>query len=295
VSGLAQGRRVRGSALAAVSVGLATALLAACSAGQVSQTADQVAAVSGRDISTADGRIALRDVTLAYNPQGYATGATAPLLVRIFNNGGKAITLTGVTVGDNAGRVVLVGGAPDATRITPVPAQPSGTPSAATSPARPNASGQATSPSPTGTAAPAPGAGTGASASPGSGTAASPGASGTASPTATATPTATPTGSPTGSPAPAPTASSPAAAGAESFRITIPAESYVVLTPAIGRYLAVTALAKKVGVGEGVRLTWRFDDGTTIETRIEVGVPLSPAPRTSASFAGEHGGGLPGH
>lgn len=52
-----------------VSVTAASALaLASCSAGHVTQTADQVAAVDGSEASTEDGLIAVRDVTILVEP-----------------------------------------------------------------------------------------------------------------------------------------------------------------------------------------------------------------------------------
>ena len=57
----------------AVSVAAASALLlAACSAGQITQTSSQVAAVNGASAQTADGSVAVRDVTVLLDESGQA-------------------------------------------------------------------------------------------------------------------------------------------------------------------------------------------------------------------------------
>ncbi|STC99239.1 hypothetical protein [Corynebacterium renale] len=56
---------------ALIAVAAVSALgLSACSAGQVSQTATQVAAVDGAEKDSESGSIALRDVTVLVNPDG---------------------------------------------------------------------------------------------------------------------------------------------------------------------------------------------------------------------------------
>lgn len=57
----------------AVSVAAASALLlAACSAGQITQTSSQVAAVNGASAQTEDGSVAVRDVTVLLDESGQA-------------------------------------------------------------------------------------------------------------------------------------------------------------------------------------------------------------------------------
>ncbi|MCT1684867.1 hypothetical protein [Corynebacterium appendicis] len=57
----------------AVSVAAASALLlAACSAGQITQTSSQVAAVNGASAQTEDGSVAVRDVTVLLDETGKA-------------------------------------------------------------------------------------------------------------------------------------------------------------------------------------------------------------------------------
>ncbi|MEO5308649.1 hypothetical protein QKD99_02530 [Corynebacterium sp. c3Ub_189] len=58
---------------AIISVTAVSALaLASCSAGQVAQTAEKVAAVDGASASTEDNKVAVRDVTILVEPDGSA-------------------------------------------------------------------------------------------------------------------------------------------------------------------------------------------------------------------------------
>ncbi len=152
-------------AWAALAAGAGAVLaLAGCSAGQVTQTSEQVAAVPGTDADA--GSIALRNLVIVYDgPEGYPAGGDAPLVVRLFNNGPEAITLTGVTA-DKAASVQLVGSPtveptqtpsappPEATATSPAPeASPTatGSPSPETSPTgspSPEPTAEATTPPP---------------------------------------------------------------------------------------------------------------------------------------------------
>jgi copper(I)-binding protein len=141
--------------------GLGTALLiSGCGAGQISQTADIQPAVPGANSTVApgaDNAIQLRNVTLAYpGLEGYRQGATAPLLLHIFNTGQKTVTLVQVTT-DAAATVSMRGSAAPATSASPsespspsesAPASPSTSvspsESASGSPASPSASGSPT-------------------------------------------------------------------------------------------------------------------------------------------------------
>jgi copper(I)-binding protein len=151
----------------------AFAAVAACSAGQITQTATQVGAVPGANVNAGpNGEIGLRDLLVLYNDSaGYPAGGTAPLVVRIFNDGQTTIRLIGVTAGNAAAGVALVGGQPTATPTPTAPPSPA-------APASPTAAA-GTSPTP----------------------AATPPA--TATPAATPTPGATPpaTGAPPAAPA----------------------------------------------------------------------------------------------
>jgi copper(I)-binding protein len=109
-------------ALAAVASGVGAVLaLAGCSAGQITQTATQVAPVVG--ISGDAGDIALRNLVIEYNgPEGYAAGSDAPLVVRLFNRGQEPVTLVGVSA-DKAEAVILTG-SPTVVTPTEPPTQP---------------------------------------------------------------------------------------------------------------------------------------------------------------------------
>ena len=81
-----------------VAGGLAAALLlGGCAAGQISQTADQVAAIDGANGSA--GKIGVRNVLFPTAPAltGYAAGADVPLILQISNDGITADTLTQVS------------------------------------------------------------------------------------------------------------------------------------------------------------------------------------------------------
>lgn len=222
----------------------AFAVVSACSAGQITQTATQVAAVPGASVNGGpNNEIALRDLFVAYNGvEGYPQGGSAPLVVRVFNDGQDSIKLVGVSAAGSASGVALVGGAPSA--VTPTPGS--------------------AAPQPSATAAPT----------------ATPGATPPASPGAQATPApATP------SPAPPRTT---APAGQTSFRIEIPAGSYLLLVPGQGPYLQLTGLTTALTPGESVPLTFTFEGIDPIEITVPFGIPVTPAPRNSPDFEPGH-------
>jgi hypothetical protein len=101
-------------------VGLMSGLAAisACSAGQVTQTDTQVASVPGVSANSPDGKIAIRNAVVAYAPK-YLPNSTIPLDLRLFNNSGAEVRLTGATT-DN-GRVVLFGGPTASSSPSPSP------------------------------------------------------------------------------------------------------------------------------------------------------------------------------
>ncbi|MEV0134958.1 hypothetical protein AB0H83_41715 [Dactylosporangium sp. NPDC050688] len=143
----ARRRTMLGAALLA-SAALGVGLLSGCSAGQITQTDTQVAAVPGIGAQSADGQIVLREGVVAY-ADAYKAGSTVPIEVRLFNNAKQSVKLTGVTAG-SAGTVVLVGG-PSAA------AAPSSPPSSAPASASGSASASASaSKSPSAPPAPAP-------------------------------------------------------------------------------------------------------------------------------------------
>jgi hypothetical protein len=138
-----------GAALVA-SAALGVGLLSACSAGQVTQTDNQVAAVPGISAQSKDGLIALREGVVAYS-DGYKAGSVVPIEVRLFNNSRQSVKLTGVTAG-SAGSVVLVGGSSAASApasATPSSASPSVSSSASRSASASASPSKSPTPSPT--------------------------------------------------------------------------------------------------------------------------------------------------
>ena len=75
----------------------AALLLSGCAAGQISQTANEVAAIDGGNGSA--GKIGVRNVLFSTAPalSGYAVGADVPLTLQIANDGVTADTLTQVS------------------------------------------------------------------------------------------------------------------------------------------------------------------------------------------------------
>ena len=117
----------------------ALSVLPACSSGLLTQTGQQVAAVPGVNADAGpDGELSLRNVLITYNgPGGYRQGGSAPLEVRIFNDGETPAKLTRVTAPGAAQRVVLVGatGATQPPQVTTSPPAASPTAEATASPA----------------------------------------------------------------------------------------------------------------------------------------------------------------
>ncbi|GGM39520.1 hypothetical protein ACFFX1_31095 [Dactylosporangium sucinum] len=146
---LARRRTVLGAALLA-SAALGVGLLSACSAGQITGTDTQVAAVPGVSVNSADGLIAVRDAAIVY-ADGYKAGSTVPLSVRIFNNAKQPVKITGVSV-NKGGTVVLVGGPQAAATPAAASPTPSGSRRVSGAPsniASANAAPTSASPSPT--------------------------------------------------------------------------------------------------------------------------------------------------
>ena len=113
------------AASAAVAAGL---LLAGCGAGQVTQTEGQQPPVSGVNVESADKKILMRNLAIAYpGPEGYARGASAPIHVRIINQHQNTVRLVAVT--SEAGTVALGGPAAVPSSAAPAPATSSAAPS----------------------------------------------------------------------------------------------------------------------------------------------------------------------
>ena len=120
------------AAAIALAAGLGTTLaLTGCSAGQITQTGNQVPAVPG--VNAQAGNVALRNLVIAYDgPEGYPAGGDAPLVVRLFNTGTTTVTLVGVTA-ERATSVTLVG-TPVVVTTTQPPPPPTETAAATAAP-----------------------------------------------------------------------------------------------------------------------------------------------------------------
>lgn len=139
-------RRRSAWVVAACAVVLGLTTVAGCSAGLDTQTSNQVAPVPGVEWDSPDGTISLRNVQIApTGADGYAKGASAPLLVRIFNNGIKPIKLVGVR--SDTGTIQLFGG-PATAKTQEASPTAAATPTGSASPGG--------SPSPEATASPTP-------------------------------------------------------------------------------------------------------------------------------------------
>jgi hypothetical protein len=139
-------RRRSAWVVAACVAALGLTAVAGCGAGIQTQTSSQVAPVPGVSWDSPDGSVALRNVQIAPTAvTGYPEGSSAPLFVRIFNNGRLPIKLTGVR--SDTGTVQLFGGP------NPTKAEPSPTAASPTATASPGATG---SPSPSPAASPTP-------------------------------------------------------------------------------------------------------------------------------------------
>jgi hypothetical protein len=269
-------RRAVRLAVAAAAVALA---VTGCSAGQIAETALKQASVSGVTADTADQKLAVRGLAVAYEGvEGYPAGASAPLEVALINQTRDPITvLIGVAPADGsdptmtaARQVVLTTGA----EAAPSPsgqasASPSGSPAGSASP---QASG-----SPEGEAA-----------APNTSGAASPEASGNA-----AQPNAGTSGSPDASGAPVPSPVVPPAAPAgQPAQITIPASGAVTFTPESAQRLALVGLAGALRSGMAVTLTFQVTQGgeqsPLLTVKTPVAIPLTPAPRQTGEAEEHH-------
>jgi copper(I)-binding protein len=151
--------RRRGARLFAVSALVAgLAALSACSAGQITQTSDQVSAVPGASGNTGPGgTIALRNALVPYNdPAGYPQGGNAPIIVRIFNSGLNPVTFVSAEAPDSAASVELVGGTVATQVPTTAPPSPSIAASKSGSPSPSGSASASASASPSPSAAPKP-------------------------------------------------------------------------------------------------------------------------------------------
>jgi hypothetical protein len=238
----------------AASAALATGLLAACSAGQVAQTAGIEPAVPGVSAQTVGYPVYVRNAVVDYSePKGYRSGAKAPLALWIFNNSHQPVSLVSVTAaqGNQPAQVVLSTGSSTASSASP------GSSPACSVPTSPSAV-----PAPTATASASPSASASSSAS----KAASPSGSkpsGSASASASASPSASP---------------SPSAAGATTIKVTIPAGGCVELSKRAAQYLQAVDLPNALGNADSLAVTFGFTtaDGQTLSTGAPLSLPVAP-------------------
>jgi hypothetical protein len=108
-------RAARAAVVSALLLPVSASTLAACSAGQVTQTSTQTSVVPGinADVGRAPNGgpvVALRNVMFVYSdPAGFPVGGNAPMIVRLFNETALPLKLTGVEAAE-FGKVVLSGG-----------------------------------------------------------------------------------------------------------------------------------------------------------------------------------------
>jgi hypothetical protein len=252
---------------------LATALLAACSAGQLAATSQTVTVIPGAQRAVPVGTpstgtmpqtIGVSNATLDYpGPEGYKKGGTARLSLWIFNNTTGDITLTAVN--SPAGQVRIA----------------TGTHSGAVSPCL--SSGRPIQPNPS-TGAPTAGVEPSAGASAG---VSAPGPTGTPSTHSSAKPTGSATPSAAGSPSPSPSPS-PAQVGSADIHVPVKAFGCAVLNSQAAQYLVIDGLANAVGSGMTVPVWFTFQvaGGNEISVGTEndplnvpVDTPASPASR----------------
>jgi hypothetical protein len=234
------GRLVTVALAAGASAVLAVSLVG-CSSGLVNQTASQVPPVPGANVDA--GSIALRNLVVLYNgTAGYPVGSDAPLVVRLFNNSTRDVTLIGVTAA-NAASVSLVG---SPTVVTSAPATTAAASTATTTPP----------------------------------------ATASASVTVSGSTTPESSESPTTTTSPSATATAPAT----PVRVTIPAQSYVLLVPGQGSqgYLQLNSLTQAIVPGGFTSVTFTFDDGSKVDVDIPLAPPTTEVPRATPVVANEH-------
>jgi hypothetical protein len=259
---------------------MATALLAACSAGQLAATSQIVPAIPGAQTAAPVGTpsagtmpqtIGISNATLDYpGPDGYQVGDNAPISLWIFNNTTSDITLTGVF--SSAGDVHITAGA-HSSAVSPclssaVPIQPNPSTGAPTAGVEPSA-----------------GVSAGVSA---------PGPTGTPSTKSSAKPTGSATASHAESPSPSPSPS-PTQLGSANINVPVKAFGCVVLNTQAAQYLFVSGLTDAVGSGRTVGLWFTFQQTGGPEVslasqgkplNVPVDTPASPASRGPAQSGG---------
>lgn len=243
----------------AVGVAAVAALaLTGCSSGQIAETALKRSSVPGVNATTSDRSVGIRNLHIAYNgPEGYQSGASAPLEVSLYNQTAAPITVT-ISSRPLAGAAEQEG-VITARQIGVTGSTPPGATGAAVSEAAPEPSGSRPPATPD-----------------------------TNSPDNVPSPSAEVAPEPSVTPAPG------GSTAVQPARITLqPFGSEIFLASDPQQLLAV-GLSDRLLPAQSVNLVFEFSNGAEpLELQAGVTVPLSPAPRGSAENEGigegEHG------
>lgn len=95
---------MRGRVLAVAASGLLGLAVAGCGAGQDAPTASNLSSVPG--VNADDAGIGVRNVRVAFDPEGYPAGSAAPIELSIVNNGTDPVEL--VDLSSTAAEAVTV-------------------------------------------------------------------------------------------------------------------------------------------------------------------------------------------
>ncbi|MET8833717.1 hypothetical protein ABZV78_07360 [Micromonospora sp. NPDC004540] len=146
-------RSIRGSRRAALLLaGTAAAtslLLSGCGAGQVAETANKIPSVQGVNVQTPDNLYKVRGLFLQFpGPEGYKSGANAPVNVVLYNDSETPVTVTVTT--DSAREILLTGAGAGSDEATPTgsPTEPASASPTATDPSASPSQSVGTSESP---------------------------------------------------------------------------------------------------------------------------------------------------
>jgi len=244
--------RTLGTRRAVLIAGVATvtaAALAACSAGQVAETALKNSSVQGVNSQNADGSVLIRGLAVLYKDSaGYPAGGTAPLEVNFYNQTTQPLTVlvssqppaaTGEGLSVVAARSVVLSGGDPTTPSTQLPDAAGSRPAATPDTETPDNITQ---------------------------------------PSASAGPSDAPSGAP----------SEPATAGRPA-RIEIGPLGSVTFRPGDPTTLQATDLTGKLIPGGALNLVFEFSNGVEpLVVQAPVTVPISPASRAPGAVAEDH-------
>jgi copper(I)-binding protein len=264
----------RRAALLLTTGAASVALLSACGAGQISQTAMKVASVEG--VSGSLGNIDVDNALVAYPAADrYTRGSSLPVFLTISNDGFTDDRL--ISVESPAGRAVLL--APALRGTTP--------PALGCELTQSEMEQNLVGPSSTRPAAP-----DYVAESPSSGATPSASASSAAQASPSASPAATVSVPATASASPSPSES--AAPGSRSVTTTIPHDGAVLMTQSCP-HLLVTGLREDLLPSEVVPLRLTFEKAGTMDLDVPVATADKPLPREEVPGFDPHGGGAAGH